>query len=369
MKLTLANHLCRFTLLLTGLGMAMAVPTASAQDDDENGFSVSAFADFYYGYDFNDPASKRRPDFLFNHTKNDEPELNLGLLTLSARGDRVRANLGLMNGTYATQNLAAEPSWAEYVFEANVGFALNAERSVWLDVGIIPSHIGFESAISTQNATLSRSISAENSPYFLTGANLNWAINEQWSVAGLMVTGWQRTKPVDGNSLPSFGTQVVYRPSETVSFNWSTFIGTDDPDETRRMRYFNNFYVQYAATQRVDLTVGFDIGAQQKFKGSGSYDLWWTPTAIVSYQLTDQWAVAMRMEYFRDVNEVLVNSVTGRGIGVWGVSWNIDWRASDNVMLRLETRWLNNREPVFEREDGTLNDDSGSLLASVAFEF
>jgi hypothetical protein len=50
-------------------------------------------------------------------------------------------------------------------------------------------------------------------------------------IAGLIVNGWQRIQRLQGNSLPSFGTQINYSPTEKITFNWSTFIGTDDPTQ------------------------------------------------------------------------------------------------------------------------------------------
>lgn len=149
------------------------------------------------------------------------------------------------------------------VFEANIGISLNEKNNLWLDAGIMPSHIGFESAISMDNWTLTRSLLAENSPYFLSGAKLTFNPNEKWELAGLILNGWQRIQRLEGNSLPSFGTQMKFSPNESTTLNWSAFIGTDDPDQLRRMRYFNNFYGQFQLTDRFGLITGFDFGAQQ----------------------------------------------------------------------------------------------------------
>lgn len=340
-----------------------------AQVSSEPAWSAGFFADVYYAVDGNDPASGRRPDFLFNHTDTDELQMNLGLISLSASNDRVRGNLGLMTGSYVDENLAQEPDWAQPLFEANVGFALDQKGALWLDVGILPSHIGFESAISSENPTLTRSLAAENSPYYLTGARLSWDINPQWSLATLMVTGWQRTEPVEGNSMPSIGTQLIYTPSDAFSLNWSTFIGTDDPDDERRMRYFSNLYAQAALTPRLGLTAGLDLGLQQTERGASSYDAWMSPVVILRQELSDAWAMALRAEYYRDRNQVIVSTPEDRGISTWGVSWNVDWQASPNVLLRMEARYLKDQSPIYEADDGRLKDDNTGLVASVSFTF
>lgn len=342
---------------------------AHAQDPTGTVWSAELFADVYYAADGNDTASGRRPDFLFNHTDTDELQLNLGLISLSANNDRLRGNLGLMTGSYVDENLAQEPDWAQPFFEANVGLALDREASLWLDVGILPSHIGFESAISRDNPTLTRSLAAENSPYYLTGARLSWEINPQWSLATLLVTGWQRTEPVEGNSMPSIGTQLVYTPSDTFSLNWSTFIGTDDPDDERRMRYFSNLYAQAALTPLLDLTVGLDLGVQQTERDASSYDAWMSPVVILRQELSEAWAMALRAEYYRDRNQVIVSTPEDRGISTWGVSWNVDWQASPNILLRMEARYLKDQARIYAADDGRLEDDNTGLVASVSFTF
>ena len=48
-----------------------------------------------------------------------------------------------------------------------------------------------QSAISIDNCTLTRSLLAENLPYFLTGAKLTINPTDKWEIAGLKVNGWQ----------------------------------------------------------------------------------------------------------------------------------------------------------------------------------
>ncbi len=245
---------------------------ATAQEDNpwqqKPDLSFGGFMDIFYVYDFNEPQGTQRQPFLYNHNRHNEFNLNLGLLKFGLEQAKYRANFALQIGTYVNDNMAQEPGVLKNIFEANIGISLNKKNNIWLDAGILPSHIGFESAVSMSNLTLTRSILAENSPYFETGAKLTFNPNDKWEIAGLILNGWQRIQRLEGNSLPSFGTQVTYSPSESLTLNWSTFIGTDDPDETRRMRYFNNFYGQFRVSEKFEFIAGFDIGAQQESKGS-----------------------------------------------------------------------------------------------------
>lgn len=53
----------------------------------------------------------------------------------------------------------------------------------WLDAGIYPSHIGLESAVGKDNRTLTRSLAAENSPYYESGARITYVTpNNAWTL-------------------------------------------------------------------------------------------------------------------------------------------------------------------------------------------
>ena len=49
-----------------------------------------------------------------------------------------------------------------------------------IEAGVLPSYIGFETATAATNLTVSRSLLAENSPYYMTGIKLNHQFDEKW---------------------------------------------------------------------------------------------------------------------------------------------------------------------------------------------
>ena len=329
---------------------------------------LSGFIDLFYVYDFNEPTTDFRQAFFYNHNRHNEFNLNLGFVKFSVEHPKYRANLALQAGTYPNDNYAAEPGLLKNIFESNIGLSLNKKNNLWLDAGIFSSHIGFESAISIDNRTLTRSILAENSPYYLSGAKLTYRPNDRWELAALVCNGWQRIKKVQGNSLPSFGTQVKFTPSEKVALNWSTFIGTDDPDTTRRMRYFNNLYGQFQCTDKFCLIAGFDLGTQQSTKGSSNYDLWFSPVLIGQFTLGKNWKTAIRAEYYRDETGVLIPTGTAHGFQTTGFSLNLDYSPVQNIMCRLEGRWLNSRDPIFQTKTAPTYNNV-IIAASIALQF
>lgn len=330
--------------------------------------SYSGYVDIFYAYDFNEPKTDYRQPFLYNHNRHNEFNLNLGLIKVSARHLKHRANIALQAGTYVMDNYATEPTALQYIYEGNAGLSLNKKNNLWIDAGIFGSHIGFESAISKDSWTLTRSLLAENSPYYLSGAKLTYNPNEHWELATLICNGWQRIKKVSGNSLPAFCTQIKYIKGDRLTFNWSTFIGTDDPDTTRRMRYFNNFYVQSQLTNKLGFIAGFDIGAQQIKKDNGDYNVWFSPVIIFRYLWTDKWSTALRAEYYQDKDGVIIATGTPNGFKTRGLSLNLDYSPDKNIAWRLEGRWLTSTDKIFARQNKNVNDNF-TIVSSIAVSF
>ena len=328
---------------------------------------LTGFADIYYAYDFNQPQTNYRQTFFYNHNRHQEFNINLAYLKLCIDHSKYRANLALHAGTYANDNYANEPGLLKGIFEANAGIAFNKNNDLWIDAGVLPSHIGFESAISIDNWNLTRSILAENSPYYLSGVKLTYTPGVKWELATLVCNGWQRIQKVQGNSLPSFGTQIRFTPDEKTMINWSTFIGTDDPDSTRRMRYFNNLYGQFLFSDRFGLIVGFDIGVQEHLKNNSKYDSWWGAAIIGRFAFDTRWSAAFRAEYFDDKTGIIIPSTTPNGFQTTSLSLNIDYSPFPKIACRIEGRWLGSKDNIFEYK-GKKTDTNVFVVGSIAIE-
>lgn len=350
---------------LTGLNLNAQVDSTWQQSPN---LKITGFTDVFYVYDFNQPEGTERQAFLFNHNRHNEFNINLGLVKLAIEHSKYRANLALQTGTYANDNYAAEPGLLKSIFEANVGISLNKPNTLWIDAGVLPSHIGFESAISMDNMTLTRSLLAENSPYFLTGVKLTYHPSDRWDIAGLLMNGWQRIQRLEGNSILSFGTQVNFRPNDDITLNWSTFIGTDDPDTSRRMRYFNNLYGQFKLGRRLNIIAGFDLGIQQKAKSSSEYDIWLSPIFISQFTLNDYWSAAIRAEYYQDHTGIIIPTENLSGFQTTGLSLNFDYSPQANIVCRLEGRWLQSGDAVFDTNSSLLSNNF-IIASSIAIKF
>jgi len=328
---------------------------------------LSAFADIFYGFDFNEPSNGYRHTFVYNHNRHNQLSLNQAYAKIGIEHDRYRGALATHVGTYVTDNYAQESGLLKNIFEAQVGFSLNKKNTIWLDAGVFPSHIGFESAVSMENWTLTRSLLADNSPYFLTGLKITTSYRYKLEFAALICNGWQRIQWIYGNTIPSFGTQLKYTPTTNLTINWSTFAGTNDPDSFRRWRYFNNLYLQTYLNKRVGIISGFDFGIQQTSKKSSSYATWYSPVIIVRYCVSDKLRCSIRGELYSDAQQVIISNTHSNGFNTKGFSINADYEPLKNTCLRVEGRWLKSSENIFEKNNSLIKTNF-FIIASFAFK-
>lgn len=352
-----------FTLLI------LSTCCFSQDDPKPSPFTVNGYLEAYYAYDFNQPANNTRPGFIYSYNRHNEVNLNLGFIRGSYNTDNVRASLAIMAGTYANTNLAAEPGVLKNVYEANAGVKISSSKNLWIDAGIFGSHIGFESAIGKDCWNLTRSILAENSPYYEAGAKISYTSdNGKWFLSGLVLNGWQRIQRVDGNSLPSFGTQITFKPNASITLNSSTFIGTDKPDSARQMRYFHNFYGVFQMTDKLGLTVGFDYGVEEKNAETSATNPWMSPVVIVRFTVTDKIAFAVRGEYFEDKHGIIIVTGTPNGFKTTGLSANLDYQLRPNAMWRIEVHNFTSKDEIFAAVDSSSKSNT-AVATSLAISF
>lgn len=332
---------------------------------DKPTIQLSAYGELYYGYDFNEPNNNNRPSYIVSHNRHNEVNLNLAYLKAKYETKKMRANIALMTGTYANANLANEPGVLKNIFEANAGVRLSRKHDLWLDAGIMPSHIGMETAIGKDNLTLTRSLMADNSPYFETGAKLNYTTrDEKWYIALLALNGWQNIQRTPGNNTPAFGGQITYKPTDKLTFNYSNIVCNVQPDSVKRWRWYHNFYTTYNPTKKLSVIAAFDIGAEQKTTGSDTFLIWYTPVLIAQYKVDKNIAVAARCEYFYDRNGVLMPT----SFLTWGYSLNVDYSVTKNTMLRLEGKLYNSTDNVFIADNRAVN-NNGVITAALCVAF
>jgi hypothetical protein len=338
--------------------------SAFAQENKELKLSFSGFLETYYSYDFNTPNSEQKLPFMYNYNRHNEFNVNIGLLRAKAEYDNAYAVLALQAGTYVEDNYANETT--KIINEAYVGLYLDKAKKSTIELGILPSYIGFETANNSSNVTLTRSLLADNSPYFMTGIKYTFTANEKWTFSGLLTNGWQRINKPDKNVGPAFGSQIIYKPSTNSVFNWSTFMGKEWYNDQWGMRYFSNLYWDNKWNSKWRTIIGFDAGMQNDVTNNNNKLYWMSPVLIMQYTLAPKWQTAFRAEYYQDEDVVII--AINDEFKTLGTSLNIDYLFNSKVKLRTEARYLNSQEKVFSKDEIPVNNNF-FITSSLSFEF
>jgi hypothetical protein len=271
-----------------------------------------------------------------------------------------------MTGNYAMYNLSPEPNWAKPLLEANIGYKIAKQQNIWVDAGVMPSHIGFESAIGADCWNLSRSLLAENSPYYETGIKLSYTNKkEDLYFAFHVLNGWQKIAVPSQGATPSAGIQLTYKPSNYLTLNYSNFIGRIHLDSLNALRVFHNLYAIYEASPKTSLIFGFDIGTQKNTQSKVT--VWYTPVLIAKLNLNSKSKIAGRIEYYMDKNQVIIPTATPNGFQTFGVSVNYDRQILPYLLMRTELKQYNSKDRIYRYEQTTATQTTATMAFILKF--
>lgn len=335
----------------------------SQQDSVQvSGLSLQTIAEFYYCYDVGLSHSGRRQPFLYSYNDHDEPGINLGVIKLSGNYERMRFNAGAMAGTYATENLRNESRLARHINELNAGIKLHKSTNIWLDAGVIPSHIGFEFPVSHgDNWTLTRSLMAENSPYYESGAKLTFTSESgNWMLAFLALNGWQsiRSQPI------VFGHQLQYRSEEQFVLNSSSIVGKVEKLGVRVYRLFHNAFIQGAISPGWEWLAGFDIGWEERMSSNG-FGMWNATVVQSRMAIRKKWYVSGRFEQYNDRDGIIVGYYAPKPFHVTGATINLDYKMKAWLMWRMEGRLMKGTWPYFHSNGSATEVNSIVALSCI----
>ncbi len=333
---------------ILGLLFALFANKFLFSQDNLNKFS------FYMDYNFSKSLTTNpiKPNYFVSYYDNDY--LNINNITLQySRNEnfndgKFRFKFGLITGSYAYYNMINEPEGLKAFYESNVGYKLN--KHWMIEYGLMSSHIGFESAMGIESHTATRSILADNSPYYENGFRLTYQSKNKKLMANLnMLDGWQMIVPKYNNQRRAWGHQAQFKPNKNITFNSSSYLGPS-PTNFPKTRYFHNFYTQIKTDNDWEFTLGFDNAMEAKentFTQEDEY--YFAPIAIVKYSFDQELSITGRYEYFEDNNMILKYLELK---SVHGLSINLDYKLDDEMLFRIEGRMLKHREyPSLNQND------------------
>ena len=310
--------------------------------------TFGGFIDTYYAYSSNQPKNFDR-SYTTQAARHNEFNLNLGFLEANLSSAKVRGRLALQAGTSVQSNYAGEPTQgtvsgpllSRFIQEAYAGYQITPTD--WLDGGIFFSHIGLESFISRDNASYTRSLVAEFSPYYQSGLRLTHQFSETLSVQALILNGWQNIS--ESNPSKAWGTQIAYLPNQNLSLTYNTFFGNE-----LGFRHFHDIVIKAKLSEKFSLAAQADLGFQSRTLGSGS-GRWYGYTFIARQEWSKIQALVLRFERYVDDQHIIVSTPGGERFRVYGASLGYDRHLTSALVWRNEVKKLFADQNVFLAHD------------------
>jgi len=365
--------------------LALVLPATLAGQgtapDTATKVTFGGFVDGYYAWDFGRPPSFDRSFaggavFTTQPARHNEFNVNLAFVEAKLDAPRVRGRLALQAGTSVQSNYAGEPSngtisgpsLARQLQEAYAGVKLG--NGVWIDGGIFYSHMGMESWASRDNPTYTRSLVAEYSPYYQSGAKITWAASPKLTAQLDVVNGWQNIS--ENNSGKGAGIRLDLTPSSTTTLSYYNFFSDEAGN---RLRTFNGVGAKLTPG-RWTVLGQFDVGTQGNSSSDGGSASWYGLTAIARVQVTSTVALSGRVERYDDEDQIIIATgaeYDGTPNGAFraiGGSIGLDVSPEARLLWRTELRGFSNKSAIFpDGASGAPKNGDAFVVSSLAVSF
>ncbi|HYV96687.1 MAG TPA: porin [Gemmatimonadaceae bacterium] len=346
--------------VLRAIAVLLLPSAALAQ---QQAVTFGGFIDAYYALDFGRPHGFDR-SFTTQAARANEFNINLAFVDAVLTGDKLRGRIALQAGTAVQAAYANEPavgqfsggSLARHIQEATVGTRLR--EGLWLDAGIMLSHVGSETWVSRDNPTYTRSLIADFSPYYESGVKLTWDVRPDVTALFTIVNGWGNISENNGDK--TVGGRLDWAVTPHVSIGYYNLIGNEQPDSLAgRLRLYNGITAKLSYDE-ITFTATFDGGREQRAGADPAS--WYGGSFIAHLHMTEHVSLVGRFETFDDSRQVLVK--TDAPFNVLGGSLGLDVEPNEGFMWRTEVRALRGKAPVFQ-DRGTASGLSRSNMAVI----
>ncbi|NJL17963.1 MAG: outer membrane beta-barrel protein [Nitrospira sp.] len=224
---------------------------------------------------------------------------------------------------------------------ANVSYLAPVGNGLTVTAGLFNSYIGYQSIYSRYNLNYTRSYMADNAPYFVFGLAATYPVNEVTQVGFYIINGYNYLSHI--NNQPSYGTQVIWKPSSRLTMTENLYYGPDQSHTALEFwRLFSDSIIEWKDGP-FTLAASYDIGTENAAELPSHPRTFWTAGALYAHwNLSGPWSVALRPEFYWDRNarisgsEQFITAVTS----TCEYRWNL---GSHTVLGRLEHRYDDSR--------------------------
>lgn len=325
--------------------------STEAPKDTRQVWEYGGFIDVGYLHDFSYPHNhlfrSRGTTFHVNET-----DVNMGAVYLRKKpseqsrwGVELTGQAGKDSEVFGFSATAPPLPGAEglrHLGPTNVSYLAPVGKGLTFQGGIFSSFVGYDSLYAKDNFNYTRPWGADFTPYLMLGVNADYPVTPKVTLTGFVVNGYWHL--ANANSVPSFGGQVAYKPTDHWTLKQTFLVGPHQADTT--LEFWRFLTDTIAEWKRDPVTVAFEINAStEKVAALGNPRAAWVAAQLpVKWQIDKHWAVAVRPEVAWDSD----GRWTLAAQTVKALTTTIEYRVpirKANAIFRLEHRIDDSRGP------------------------
>ncbi len=362
-----------------------------------HGVQISGFVDTMYTYNLNEPEGgtntlrvfdTQSNGFMINNAqlaveKVASAESPVGFKTelmfgtdaevvggvTTGLGDNAHTHAGAVS-TGATDEVELQEAYVQYL--APVGQGLDVR------VGKFATLHGAEVIESKDNWNISRSfLFGYAIPFTHTGLRATYPITESLSTTVGLSNGWDLVD--DTNKAKTVEWNLMAMPTETTMIGGTYMFGAEQTTgNNTNQRHLLDLVASWQPTEALQLKLNYDYAVEDDGAGTvGGFAnddnaVWHGLAAYAKYALTDKTSVAVRTEYFNDVDGVRtaltsgINGTTDDDIKLYEFTITGEHQVHEHLLARLEYRHDAANAAIYNTDDGV---GEKSYQDTIALEF
>jgi hypothetical protein len=331
-----------FSLYLLSFGLLSAQVLNTAFIDSIGGekvgkLSISGWMDAYYGKstyaDWNNATVPPIIPGLVSNTYYNIVDINLAYVDFRYVTDQLKIRLVPAFGSYMDKNYTGGNS-LNHLMEGSLGLKPWKKKDVWIEAGLIGSPFTNENPVSRDHIMYTRSLAAEYSPYYLTGAKITSPLSSRLKGSFYVLNGWQNIYKEE-NLPPAMAGQFEFTINNNNLLNWNVYY----QNRSTNTRIFSDVY--WIGTQgkwkfTSCLYAGNDedkippaIPPTSIFRRDG---FWCNANFATSYEIAPNTNLSTRIEYYQDLHHNVMGKVFGAAMG-------INRQLFNQLYWRTECKW------------------------------
>ncbi|MBS0169238.1 MAG: porin [Nitrospira sp.] len=332
-------------LLVADLNPAFGGESSSSRSDWHYGATV----DLSYALDFNFPENHRwrnkattprvnelAPNMILGYVRKDASEHSRWGMELGAQSGYDTDAL-VPNVTPGREKPVDGADTLRHISRANMSYLAPVGNGLTLTAGLFNSFIGYQSFYAKNNINYTRSYMADNAPYFMFGLSAIYPITDAWQLGLYVINGYNHlSRP---NDQPSYGTQVVWKPTSSLQVIENFYYGPDQSNTSLQFwRLFSDSIVEWKDGPWT-LAFAYDIGTESAAEQPGYPCTFWTGGALYGrWNFAGPWSLALRPEFYWDRN----GRISGSEQLLKAMTTTLEYRVTfpwQTALLRLEHRY------------------------------